>query len=153
MVTQISSPDVQSIFYDMVMPVKIPGKDGKMTSAEPVYKKAIKDGLPKLAKLYKTTFEENKIDGLLFPTVPEVAIKTGPEVGTPEHFLRIIRNTDPSSNVSMPGISIPVGLGPKTQLPVGMEIDGLPGKDAEILSIAKTLESIWGPSPIPEIAH
>lgn len=153
MVTQISSPDVQGIFHNMVMPVKIPGKDGKMTSAEPVYKKAIKEGLPKLAKLYKTTFEENKIDGLLFPTVPEVAIKTGPEVGTPEHFLRIIRNTDPSSNVSMPGISIPVGLGPKAQLPIGMEIDGLPGKDAEILSIAKTLESIWGPSPIPEIAH
>lgn len=153
MVSQISSPDVQGIFNHMVMPVQVPGKDGKMIPGEPAYQEAIKHGLPKLAKLYQTTFKKYKLDALVFPTVPEVAIKTGLEAGTPENFMRIIRNTDPSSNVSMPGISIPVGLGAKTGLPVGMEIDGLPGQDANILSIAQTLENIWGPSPIPEIAH
>jgi len=30
-----------------------------------------------------------------------------------------------------------------------MEIDGLPGSDARLLAIGRTLESIWGPGPLP----
>jgi len=151
--SQVASPDVKAIFNDMVVPVLVPGADGKMVAGQPIYDQAIKESLPRLEELYKRTFAENKIDALLFPAVPEVAIKTGPEAGTPENFLRIIRNSDPSSNVKMPGLSIPIGLGEKSKLPVGMEIDSLPGQDDELLAISRTLESIWGPGPIPSIAH
>ncbi|WAH55346.1 indoleacetamide hydrolase [Pseudomonas silvicola] len=149
---KVSSPDVQSIFSAMVVPGKVPGPDGKMIPGADAYHYALKTGVPKLAELYRKTFADNKLDALLFPTVPEVAIAAGPDAGTPEKFGRIIRNTDPSSNVKMPGLSMPVGVG-TSGLPVGMEIDGLPGTDDQLLAIGRTLESIWGPGPLPAIAH
>lgn len=149
----IASPDVKAIFETMVVPVTVPDATGRMVPGQPLYEQAIKQGVPALAALYEQTFRQHKLDALLFPAVPEVAIKTGPEAGTPDHFLRIIRNSDPGSNVKMPGLSIPVGLGEETKLPVGMEIDALPGQDDELLAIGRTLESIWGPGPIPAIAR
>lgn len=53
----------------------------------------------------------------------------------------------------MPGLSIPVGVGKESGLPVGMEIDGLPGTDDQLLAIGRTLESIWGPGPLPPLAR
>lgn len=153
LVAKVSSPDVQGIFSAMVVPGYIPGPDGKMIPGGQAYEDAIKTGIPALLALYQKTFTDNKLDALLFPTVPEVAIKTGPDVGTPQKFGRIIRNTDPSSNVNMPGLSIPIGVGKESGLPVGMEIDGLPGMDDQLLAIGRTLESIWGAGPIPGIAR
>jgi mandelamide amidase len=150
---KISSPDVQGIFSAMVVPGNVPGADGKMIPGGPAYAQAIKTGVPALLALYQKTFADNKLDALLFPTVPEVAIKTGPDAGTPQKFGRIIRNTDPSSNVRMPGLSIPVGVGKESGLPIGMEIDGLPGTDDQLLAIGRTLESIWGPGPLSPIAR
>ena len=153
LVDNISSPDVQDIFSAMVVPGNVPGPDGKMVPGAKAYEDAINTGVPALATLYQKTFKDNKLDALLFPTIPEVAIKTGPEASTAQKFGRIIRNTDPSSNVKMPGLSMPVGLGKSSGLPVGMEIDGLPGTDDQILAIGRTLESIWGQGPIPAIAR
>lgn len=153
LVAKISSPDVQGIFSAMVVPGNIPGPDGRMVPGGEAYARAVKTGVPALLALYQKTFADNKLDALLFPTVPEVAIKTGPDAGTPQKFGRIIRNTDPSSNVKMPGLSIPIGVGKESGLPVGMEIDGLPGTDDQLLAIGRTLESIWGPGPLPAIAH
>lgn len=153
LVAKVSSPDVQGIFSAMVVPGYIPGPDGKMIPGGQAYEDAIKTGIPALWALYQKTFTDNKLDALLFPTVPEVAIKTGPDVGTPQKIGRIIRNTDPSSNVNMPGLSIPIGVGKESGLPVGMEIDGLPGMDDQLLAIGRTLESIWGAGPIPGIAR
>lgn len=150
--SKISSPDVQAIFSALVVPGNIPGPDGKLVSGTAAYDYAIKIGVPALSALYQKTFADNKLDALLFPTVPEVAIKTGPDAGTPQKFGRIIRNTDPGSNVKSPGLSIPVGVGKESGLPVGMEIDGLPGADDRLLAIGRTLESIWGPGPLPVIA-
>ena len=153
LVANVSSPDVQGIFSAMVVPGYVPGPDGKMVPGAQAYEDAIKTGVPALLALYQKTFAHNKLNALLFPTVPEVAIKTGPDVGTQQKFGRIIRNTDPSSNVKMPGLSIPVGVGKESGLPVGMEIDGLPGTDDQLLAIGRTLESIWGSGPLPAIAH
>ena len=47
-------------------------------------------------------------------------------------FPIFIRNTELGSNIGAPGISLPVGLG--KGLPVGMEIDGLPGKDEHLIA-------------------
>ena len=151
--SKVSSPDVQGIVSGLVVPGKVPGPEGTLIAGTQAYEHALRTGVPALLALYQKTFKDNKIDALLFPTVPEVAIKTGPDASTAQKFARIIRNTDPSSNVKMPGLSIPVGVGIESGLPVGMEIDGLPGTDDRLLAIGRTLESIWGPGPIPIIAR
>ncbi|WLH81748.1 indoleacetamide hydrolase [Pseudomonas sp. FP2335] len=153
LVSKISSPDVQGIFSAMVVPGRVPGPDATLVPGAKAYADAINHGVPALAALYQKTFKDHRLDALLFPTVPQVAIKTGPDASTAQNFGRIIRNTDPGSNVKMPGLSIPVGLGKASGLPVGMEIDGLPGTDAQLLAIGRTLEAIWGPGPIPAIAR
>ena len=53
-------------------------------------------------------------------------------------FPTYIRNTDLGSNVGAPGISLPCGG--VTALPVGIEIDGLPGRDEDLLGLAKSIE-------------
>ena len=72
------------------------------------------------------------------------------EASAATNFLRTIRDTDPGNNVRMPGLSLPVALGPRRKLPVGVEIDGLPGSDAKLLAIGKALESICGPGSQPK---
>lgn len=58
-------------------------------------------------------------------------------------FLIFFRNTDPGSNIGLPGLSLPIGKGAKSKLPAGLEIDGLPHQDSEILAIGMTLEEIF----------
>ncbi|MBR9884268.1 MAG: amidase, partial [Oceanospirillales bacterium] len=147
-VAQISSPDVRGTFSAMVVPGMVPSADG-MVPVAPLYEKAQSEGLAALSALYEKTFTDHKLDALVFPTTPEVARFSNEEASAGPTFLRTIRNTDPGSNVRMPGLSLPIGLGPQTNLPVGVEIDGLPGSDAKLLAIGKTLESIWGPGPQP----
>lgn len=149
----ISSPDVQAIFAQMVTPGKVPGANHQMVDGQTPYAYAIEKGVPKLLALYQKTFADHQLDALVFPTVPQVAIDSNAQASRPEVFSRIIRNTDPSSNVGMPGLSIPIGLGAQSQLPIGMEIDGLPGTDAQLLAIGRTLESIWGPAAVAPIAR
>ncbi|MNN04441.1 Mandelamide hydrolase [compost metagenome] len=62
----------------------------------------------------------------------------------------MIRNADPASNAGMPGISLPAGLSQQEGLPVGIEIEGLPGSDVRLLSIANFIESILGRGPTPK---
>jgi len=78
---------------------------------------------------------------LIFPTTPTVAKKSDENSSSLENFGLFIQNTDPGSNAGMPGLSIPMGLA-KDNLPVGLEIDGLPGSDSTILSRGLALEEI-----------
>lgn len=149
LVEGIASPDVQAIFTRMIVPGRVPGPDGQLQPGAQAYQEAITRHLPALRELYRRAFADHQLDALVFPTVPEVAIKADEQASSAQHFARIIRNTDPGSQVDMPGLSLPVGLGADSGLPVAMEIDGLPGSDARLLAIGRTLESIWGPRPLP----
>jgi mandelamide amidase len=44
----------------------------------------------------------------------------------------------------MPGLTLPIGLGPRSALPVGLEIDGLPDSDGRLLAIGLTMQSVLG---------
>ena len=66
-----------------------------------------------------------------------------------ETFLRFIRNTDPSSNAGVPGLTIPAGLGPTTGLPVGLSLDGLRDTDERLLAIGMAIEQVLGRTPPP----
>lgn len=88
-------------------------------------------------------------DALLLPTLPIVA----PKLGVPT--IRLGGNDEPVRNVMLrltqlfnitghPAITLPCGLTPDG-LPVGLQIVGSAGKTAELLAIAREVESQVGP--------
>ncbi|MCO5099334.1 MAG: indoleacetamide hydrolase [Burkholderiaceae bacterium] len=141
---QIASPDVRATYESFVLPRKLPGTDGSAVDAQPVYEAAMRDARPALQKLYADTFRQNRLDGIVFPTVPAVAMPANPESSSLENFVRYIRNTDPGSNAGVPGITLPVALGATTRLPVGLEIDGPAGSDRRLVAIGMALEKVFG---------
>ncbi len=144
---QITSADVKGTYAALVIPRKLPAPNG-LIDAKPLYDAAIKTGRPALQKLYADTFAQYRIDALIFPTTPHVAIDQGPEASSIANFGLFIQNTDPGSNAGIPGLSIPAALG-ASGLPVGVEIDGPAGSDRRLLAIGLAIESALGPLPAP----
>jgi mandelamide amidase len=141
---QISSPDVREIFHRFITPQKLPDANGNLVDLAPAYDWAINKGVPALMQMYRGLMQDNRLDALVFPTTPDVAIKSEPEATTFAAFARMIRNADPGSNARMPGLTLPIGLGPRSALPVGLEIDGLPDSDGQLLAIGLTMQSVLG---------
>ncbi len=59
----------------------------------------------------KNTFKTHNLHALLFPTSPIVAPLANEEVYSIETFQTLMRNTDPGSNIGIPGLSLPIGKG------------------------------------------
>jgi len=76
-----------------------------------------------------------------------VAPLAKPDVSEPQNFALLIQNTEPSASAGLPGIQLPVGLGAKTGLPVGFELDGHAGDDRRLLAIGIALETVLGRIP------
>ncbi|WP_338534622.1 indoleacetamide hydrolase [Leclercia adecarboxylata] len=143
-VAHIASPDVRAIFEHGIVPALIPDSNGDLIPLPPLYQEAISQGIGRLLALYEQTFSDHHLDALIFPTSPVVAPLANDDVSSGENFSRLIRNVDPGSNARLPGLTLPVGFGATSGLPVGLEIDGLPGCDAQILATGATLERILG---------
>lgn len=144
----VASPDVKGTFDGLVLPRKLPTPGG-LVDAKPVYDNAMKVARPAMQKLYAATFANNRLDALVFPTVPTVAPVASPEVSSPEIFGKLIQNTDPGSNVGIPGIQLPAGIGATSKLPVGLELDGPIGSDRKLLAIGIAIENLLGRLPPP----
>ncbi|ENX60089.1 MULTISPECIES: indoleacetamide hydrolase [Acinetobacter] len=142
-VEQISSPDVQQLFKQNILPELIVDKTGQSVAVEALYQDAITTARPQLLSLYEKTFNEHQLNALIFPTSAIVAPLANEQVSSIENFQRLIRNTDPGSNIGLPGLSLPIGCGTKSKLPVGLEIDGLPNTDHDILALGEVLEQIF----------
>ena len=140
----IASADVREIM-GQVMADAVP---------EPVYRRALEHGRPRLQQLYRDYFATRNVEAVLFPTTPlpaqpiegseQFVMLNGAAVPT---FATFIRNTDPASNAGIPGISLPAGLsepraGGAAALPVAIELDGPAGSDRRLLAIATAVESI-----------
>jgi mandelamide amidase len=139
----IASPDVKGTYDGLVIPRKLPGPSGPVDAA-PVYRAAMTTHRPALVKLYADTFAGQRLDALVFPTVPRVALPATPESSSLENFLLFIQNTDPGSNAGVPGIQLPMGLGAASRLPVGLELDGPAGSDRRLIAIGMALERVLG---------
>ena len=109
----------------------------------------VRTARPALQKLYADTFANNRLDALVFPTVPRVALPATPEASSPENFAALIQNTDPGSNAGIPGVQLPSGLGATSGLPVGLELDGPAGSDRRLLAIGMAVEAVLGRLPAP----
>jgi Asp-tRNA(Asn)/Glu-tRNA(Gln) amidotransferase A subunit family amidase len=144
----IASKDVKGTYDGLVVPRKLPAPNG-VVDAAPVYKAAIEQARPALRRHFVETFRKYGIDALIGPTTARVADLQRPEASSLETFLLFIRNTDPGSNAGIPGLAIPAGLGPTTQLPVGISLDGPPDSDARLLAIGRGIENVLGRTPPP----
>ncbi|QOZ55227.1 indoleacetamide hydrolase [Bradyrhizobium sp. CCBAU 53338] len=149
MVAQIASPDVKGTYEGLVLPRKLPAPDGSFVDAKPLYDHALDIARPALQALYAQTFAGNKLDAIVFPTTPRVAIASNPESSSLENFASFIQNTDPGSNAGIPGIQIPIGLGETSKLPIGLELDGPAGSDERLLAIGIALDTVFGRLPAP----
>lgn len=99
------------------------------------------------------------VDAFMFPTAPVVARPLGQDDvielngRTVPTFSTFIRHGDLGGTLGLPGISIPVGLGATTGLPVGIEFSSAPGTDAHLLAavaaLAPHIIDIRCPSRIP----
>jgi indoleacetamide hydrolase len=147
--TSIASPDVKGTYDGLMIPRKLPGPNNTVVDAKPAYDDAMKTARPALQALYRDTFAKNKLDAIVFPTVPKVAIAAQPDSSSLENFLLFIQNTDPGSNAGIPGIQIPVALGASSKLPVGIELDGPAGSDRRLLAIGMAMEKVFGRLPAP----
>lgn len=121
-------------------------------------------GRAQLQKLYKDYFTAQGVECVLFPTTIVAAPKIdavkgsdkisytvgGVEQKDKDTFGTCIRNTDPCTNAGIPSLSIPAGL-TAGGLPVGMEIDGPLGSDANLLAIGMAMEVVWGSVKAPAI--
>ncbi|MFV3411126.1 indoleacetamide hydrolase [Pseudomonas sp. NY15436] len=139
----ISSADVRAIYEHWVLPGKIPHGDA-LVDVEPLYRAACEGARAALRERYQDLFEQHALDALVFPTSPIVAPTAGPQVNEPEVFRRLIRNTEASASAGLPGIQLPIGLGPQSGLPVGLELDGAAGSDRRLLAIGVLLEALFG---------
>ena len=144
----IASKDVKGTYETLVIPRKLPGPNGLLDAA-PIYRMAMAEARPALAKHYVDTFARFGVEALVAPTTPAVAVAQGPQASSLETFLRFIRNTDPGSNAGIPGLTIPAGLGPSTGMPVGLSLDGPRGSDERLLAIGMAIEKLVGRTPAP----
>lgn len=149
LVDGISSPDVRDIFEQFVVPGQLGEREGKPVHLQQAYTRAMEQGRPLLIDRLGALFAEHGFQALIHPTTPDLAIKSEPQATLLEAFARMIRNADPASNAGMPGISLPAGLSQQEGLPVGIELQGLPGSDSQLLAIASLVESILGRAQSP----
>jgi indoleacetamide hydrolase len=145
----IASPDVKGTYQGLVIPRKLPGPNNTVTDAKPAYDAAMKTSRPALQKLYASTFKRHKLDAIVFPTVPKVAMTADAESSSVPTFIGVIQNTDPGSNAGVPGLQMPIALGSSSKLPVGLELDGPSGADRRLVSIGLAIEPLFGRLPPP----
>src|SRR3954452_13331551 len=146
---EIATPDVKGTYDGLVIPRKLPGPDNTLVDAEPIYDAAIRSARPALQALYGKTFADNRLDAIAFPTTPRIAIASNPDSSSLENFALFIQNTDPGSNAGIPGIQIPIALGARSKLPIGLELDGPAGSDRGLLAIGMALDAVFERLPPP----
>lgn len=81
-----------------------------------------------------------KCDAFLMPVAPVTAWPLGSHEQNPLQAYLMDAFTLPVNLAGLPAISIPVGIGNETGMPVGLQIAGAPFKEAKILKIAHALE-------------
>ncbi|MEM9529734.1 MAG: indoleacetamide hydrolase [Pseudomonadota bacterium] len=135
---QVASPDVKGVFGAVLDQSQVP---------EAVYRSAL-DDIGQMNADFRQLFLDHNLDAIVFPTTPLTARPTEGSAETVElngqqvpTFPTYIRNTDPASLAGLPGVSLNAGNAPNG-LPVGLELDGPPGGDAQLLQLALRIESL-----------
>lgn len=121
------------------------------------YETAVYVDRPEIRRRFSEVLTHCGNDAFLFPTTP----CTAPLIEQQSNFaiadcevsyLKLAKNTIPTSAAGLPGISIPMGLS-KSDLPIGIEIDGAPNGDRRLLDLAGRVQAAIGrlPAPAPSV--
>ena len=147
LVQRTASPDVKAVLQ---------GLSGAGAVPEAAYRRAMATQRPTLQEAYRRLFRDQGAAAVIFPTTPLPAAAIGEDEtvivnGTPRPtFPTFIRNCEPASLAGIPGVSLPAGMTAEG-LPVGIEIDGPEGSDAELLGIGAALEAVLPHQPAPPL--
>lgn len=140
-IAAVGSPDVRGAVGTLLTGGGIP---------EDIYKSALA-ARAQMQALYAKKFEAHRVEALVFPTTPRTAALIGEDETVELNgaqlptFGTFIRNTDPGSNTSLPGVTMPIGLA--HGLPVGLALDGPINSDRRLLAIAEAIQSALPPAP------
>ncbi|WP_165061333.1 Asp-tRNA(Asn)/Glu-tRNA(Gln) amidotransferase subunit GatA [Adlercreutzia sp. ZJ154] len=94
---------------------------------------------------YEHAFQ--KVDCILSPVSPRTAFKFG-EIGDPAQMYLSDMFTISINIAGNGGMSVPVGLGSQTNLPIGAQLISPAFKDVNMFRVAAALESIYGKATI-----
>lgn len=110
------------------------------------------------ANTHRELFRRHDILAVAFPTVPITAPLINVNGDTPgqrilvndrwvDELATILTNSVIGARLGAPSLSLPAGL--SSGLPVGFELEGLPGDDRRILGLGVAVEKVLGPLPPP----
>ena len=145
LLAEIASPDVKEVYTAVVSGAAV---------TEAAYREAMSVHRPEMQSLFSDYFMDNNLDAMVVPTVPLTAPPighdntvelNGQELPT---MATIIRNTDPSSNIGIPSLSVAVGPA-ANGMPAGVCLEGPAGSDRRLLAIGKALQDKVGFLPGP----
>jgi aspartyl-tRNA(Asn)/glutamyl-tRNA(Gln) amidotransferase subunit A len=103
-------------------------------------------------RLIRKDFEQafEQCDVIAGPVCPTTAFRSGEKADPLQMYLMDIFTI--SLNLAgLPGMSLPVGLGSESQMPVGLQLMGPAFSEERLLSVADTLERALPPMPVPEM--
>ena len=106
----------------------------------------------KVRRLLREDFEKafEQCDLIAGPVLPTTAFKVGDKVDPLQMYLIDIFTI--SANLAgLPGMSLPVGLGKDSNMPVGLQLMGPAFGEAEMLSVADCLERNLDPMPLAKL--
>jgi len=78
-----------------------------------------------------------QVDAILLPTSPTVAFKLGERTTDPLAMYLSDLFTIPVNLAGLPALSFPAGRGPKTGLPVGMQLIGRPWAEMTLIELSR----------------
>jgi Asp-tRNA(Asn)/Glu-tRNA(Gln) amidotransferase A subunit family amidase len=145
LVAQCASPDVAGLLHSL---------HGEGAIPEAAYRHALTSLRPQLQAAYRDHFKRHDVVAVVFPTTPLPAALIGADETVDMNGARVptfptfIRNTSPGSVAGIPGISLAAAM-TRAGLPLGLEIDGPEGSDAELLALARAVEAVLPKMPAP----
>lgn len=137
LVAGIGSPDVAAVCQPLLAQGAI---------AQSVYEAALV-ARRRLQAIYENGFRQARVQALVFPTTPRTAAAIGEDETVELNgkqcptFPTFIRNTDPGSNASLPGVTLPIGF--SGDLPIGLSLDAPMGFDRGLLALAASIEALF----------
>ena len=135
-VDRIASPDVKGVYLNAVL--------GEGAPSEAAYRDAL-GRIAGVRERYLKVLDDQKIDAVLFPTA---ALEAQPIAGSEQSvelngqtvptLQAYMRNVAPTGVYGAPGLSLPLKI---EGLPIGLELDGRPDGDLELLSVGLAVEA------------
>jgi Asp-tRNA(Asn)/Glu-tRNA(Gln) amidotransferase A subunit family amidase len=148
--THVPGVTMEQVYDGLEMPAGGP-RGEPMPDAERTYI------LTEAARAYAEVFKSNGIVAIAMPTMPITAPPLDAKGVMLEAFMvngkltnnrKVIpNNLNLSPRIGSPGLNIPAGL--SDGLPVGLQLEGMPGDDTGILGLGIAVENVLGRIPAP----